>query len=182
MVEEYSARAVTTRVIEHLERRRAAIVDSDEAVRAEITSALEPIRKAYQELELPPSYLKALVEEIDDALPIRWRRAAQAFTRLEQTGFGAWRGGDVAARISFVGIGFIIGLLCLRAPFIPIWEKWFPFALAVAAWWLPDVQRIWHRRRYARELGEMVTSLGSAQRALDERITMGELLPPGENT
>src|SRR5262245_2558445 len=92
-------------------------------------------------------------------------------------GFGVWRGGDVYARIAFVFIGLAVGGLCLRLPFIPIWEKWFPFALAAGSWWLPDAQVAWHRRRYARRLGAIGSDVGSRQRALEAKVSLAELLP-----
>lgn len=182
MVPEFSARSVTLGVIEHLERRRPAIAGSVEAVTLEVERALEPVRKAYGELELPRSYMDALADEVKASLPVRWQSAADRFTRLESSSFGVWRGGDVVARVTYVFVGLVIGGLCLRAPFIPIWEKWFPFALALAAWWLPDVQ-VWQKKRsYERELGAIVQSLERAQPALDQRITMAELMPPEAET
>jgi hypothetical protein len=178
VVDEFSARRVAIQVIEHLERRRAGIVDSDEAVRAEIKAALVPVRRAYGELELPGSYVQALEEELGAVLPARWRAAAGRFTRLEREGFGIWRGGDVVARVGYVVFALVLGAILLRAPFIPLAGKWIPFVLAVLAWWLPDVQARWHRRRYARELNELVASIASAQPALDRHIELAELLPP----
>ncbi len=75
-------------------------------------------------------------------------------------------------------LGLVVGGLCVAAPFIPIWEKWFPFALAVAAWWLPDAQAAWHRRRYAGRLGAIVRDVGLRQPALEARVSLAELLPP----
>jgi hypothetical protein len=182
VVDEFSARGVTTRILEHLERRRPALVASDDAVRAEIDTAMVPVRQAFAELELPAGYIDALAEELRATLPALWRPGAERFTRLEQGGFGLWRGGDVVARLTFVSVGFFLGVAILRVPFIPIWEKWFPFALALGAWWLPDLQAGFHKRRYARALGEIVAALERAQPALDQRITLAELSPPEVKT
>jgi hypothetical protein len=180
VVPEFSARTVTLGVIEHLERRRPAIVGSVEAVTAEVEHALEPVRTAYGELDLPRAYIDALAEEVQAALPARWHAAATRFTRLESSSFGLWRGGDVVARLTYVFVGLAIGILVLRAPFIPIWEKWFPFVLAIAAWWLPDLQVRHKRRGYERELGAIVAIMERAQPALDARITLAALMPPEE--
>ena len=182
MVEEFSARTIGTQVIEHLERRRETLVESDEAVRAEVKAALAPVRKAYLALDLPAGYVEALEEELGAAIPARWRAIAAPFTRLEQNRFGIWRGGDVTARLTYVLAGLIAGGLLLRVPFLPIVTKWLPFLLAVAAWWLPDLQAGWHKRRYARELGELVDSLERAQPALDRRLELAALMPPTETT
>jgi hypothetical protein len=175
---EFSARAVALQVVEHLERRRPAIAGDAAAVTEEVRHALQPVRKAYAESELPLSYVDALEAEMVETLPSRWRALAEPFTRLEQAGFRLWRSGDLPARLSFVGLGLALGGLIVWAPFIPIWEKWFPFVLAVLAWWLPDAQVWFQRRRYARELGRLVASMARAQPALDQHVTLTELLPP----
>jgi len=182
MLSEFSARAVTLQVLEHLERRRPAIVGDEARIRQEIADVLVPLRRTYAEYELPMSYMDALDKEVTATLPVRWRAAAEPFTRLEQKGFGVWRGGDPVARLTYVLLGLIIGGLIVWAPFIPIWEKWFPFAVAVLAWWLPDVQARWHKRRYARELGAIAATMDRAQPELDQHITVTDLLPPARGT
>jgi len=177
--DEFAARKVTREVLEHLERRRADIVGEETAVRDELGRALAPLRDAYRDSALPPAYFAALEQELGAVVPSRWRAAAAAFTAAERRAFGSWRGGDVYARVTYVFLGLLIGGLCVRLPFIPIWEKWFPFALAAGAWWLPDAQAAWHRRQYARRLGAIVSDVGSRQRALEAKVTLAELLPDG---
>jgi len=178
VLEEFSAGAVATEVIEHLERRRPSIVDDDGRVRDAAREALVPVRSAYAESDLPPGYFEALEKEILDTVPDRWRRAARTFTRLEERGLGGWRGGDVVARLSYGFGGLAIGGFILWAPFIPVWEKWVPFALCVGALFLPDLTRWWQRRRYAKELGQIVATLERAQPILDRRVSVTELLGP----
>jgi hypothetical protein len=176
--DEFPARRVTTEVLGHLERRRVDLAAApDDAVRAEVEKALGPLREAYRESALPPAYFEGLEQEVRAAVPGRWRAAARAFTELEGRAFGSWRGGDVYSRVVYVFVGLLVGGLCVAAPFIPIWGDWFPFALAVGAWWLPDAQAAWHRRGYAGRLGAIVRDIGSRQRALEARVTMAELLP-----
>jgi hypothetical protein len=178
VTDEFAARRVAKEVIAHLERRRAEIIGHDAIVRAEVEHALVPLRDAYRESGLPAPYFAALEKEIREVLPARWRAAAQPFTALEKRAFGSWRGGDVYSRVVYLFVGLFVGGLCVKAPFIPIWEKWFPFALAVGAWWLPDAQTAWHRRGYARRLGELVRDIGSRQRALEAAVTVAELEAP----
>jgi hypothetical protein len=180
--EEFSARRVVTQVIAHLERRRGELAGDPGAVRAAVDKALVPLREAYRESGLPPAYFAALEEEVRDTLPARWRDAAAELTTLEARGFGSWRGGDVYARVTYVFVGLVVGGLCLRAPFIPIWEKWFPFALAAAGWWLPDAQAAWHRRGYARRLGAIVRDVAARQAELESAVTLAELLPPADGS
>lgn len=178
MLDEYSAQVVTGEVLRHLERHRAAIVADNDKVRAETRIALARVEQAYADSGLPLPYLRALVAELESALPERWRSIAAPFSELETRGFGTWRNGDLVARVVYVFTGLVVGGLCVAAPFIPIWEKWFPFALAVAGWWLPDAQSWMNRRRYARRLGEIVRDMAGAQPALDRAITLADLLPP----
>lgn len=178
MLTEFSARAVALQVVEHLERRRQAIATHPAAIAEEVKNAMVPVRKAYLDYELPRGYLDALETELVETLPSQWRAVAEPYTRLEGMRFRLWRGGDVIARIVYVFLGLVIGGLAVEAPFIPIWEKWFPFVLAVLAWWLPDVQIRFHKRRYARELGAIVAALERAQPALDQNMTIGELSSP----
>jgi hypothetical protein len=176
---EFSAQAVTLEVLAHLERRRPALAADEARTRAEVDAALVPVERAYAEAALPPSYLAALTTEIRDSVPARWRACAEPYTALERRDFGLWRGGDPVARLAYVLVGLMVGSLIVAAPFIPIWEKWFPFALAIGGWWLPTVQRAWHRRRYAQALGAIAHELGKAQPRLDEAVRTEDLLLPG---
>jgi hypothetical protein len=182
MIEEFSAQRVALDVLAHLERRRLDIAFDEAKVRTAVQEALVPIRRAYQDAELPAAYLLALEREIEATVPSRWQTLARSFTSLEQRDFGLWRGGDVVARITYLFAGLAIGGLCVELPFIPIWEKWFPFALAIGAFWLPNLQSFWLRRRYARALGALARDLGSAQKTLEQHVTTRDLLAPGDTT
>jgi hypothetical protein len=179
---DFSAQTVTLSVLAHLERRRHSITADPERVQAEVSAALVPVREAYREAELPPAYMEALATEIIQSVPERWRALAARFSSLEARDFGVWRGGDPVARVTYVLAALVIGGVLVWAPFIPIWDKWFPFLLAGGAWWLPTAQVAWQRRRYARALGAIARDLGTAQPRLDEHIQLHELLlPPGED-
>jgi hypothetical protein len=178
MNDEFSAWRIANEVVTSLERRRDAIAGDEAAVRAQIEQALVPLRAAYRESALPSGYFAALEDELRQVLQERWRTAAVAFTALERRDFGSWRGGDVYARLVYVFLGLLVGGLCVALPFIPIWEKWFPFALGVAGWWLPDAQSAWQRRRYARELGKMVRAVAARQPAMEACVSWKELASP----
>jgi hypothetical protein len=175
---EFASGKVAIDLLEHLERRREAVVRDEGATTRELETALAPIRAAYLESELPRAYFDALEGELRLSLPAAWRAVAEPFTALEARSFGRWRGGDLGARLAYVLGGLALGGLVVWLPFIPIWEKWVPFALAVAGWWLPDAQVAWHRRRYGRELGRIARRFEGAQAALEARVPMSELLPP----
>lgn len=82
----------------------------------------------------------------------------------------AWQGPDLYNRLAYVALFFTLGLLVIRAPFIPIWEKWLPFALAALAPlctpWLPDLYLSLAGRRHAIALGVLHMDLDHAGRAL----------------
>lgn len=176
MLPEFSAQRVTLDVLDHLERRRPQIVDDEERVADETRQALQLVRKAYAEAELPVAYCEALEAEVLATVPSQWRAVAAPYTDREKREFGLWRGGDPVARITYVFLGLLIGGLCVELPFIPIWEKWFPFVLAIAAFWLPNAQLAFHRRRYARKLGAIVARMARAQPQLDGTVTTESLL------
>jgi hypothetical protein len=179
MEDEYGAEKITLEVLGQLERKRADLVDDESKTRAEVEAALVPIESAYREAELPAPYFEALKTEILATVPSAWRRIARRFTDKESREFGVWRGGDPVARLTYVASGLLVGGLIIWAPFIPIWEKWFPFVLAIAAYWLPDVQVAYHRRRYARALGRIAVEVGRTQPRLDATVTVKALL--GDN-
>ena len=178
MLSDFSAREVTVAVLDHLERRRPAIASDPQLVGAEVSAALSPIRKSYEEAELPPAYFDALAREIKSSVPARWQPAALAYTDLESHDFRLWRGGDPVARITYVFAGLTLGGICVALPFIPIWSDWFPFLLAFAAWWVPNLQLAFFRRRYARLLGDIALDLAKTQPQLDAHFESPELLSP----
>jgi hypothetical protein len=178
MTGEFAIGKVTLDVLAHLERHREAAARDEGAAAREVETALAPIREAYRESELPAAYFDALERELRAALPAAWRAVAVPFTALEGRDFGRWRGGDLGARLAYVLGGLVLGGLIVWLPFVPIWEKWVPFALAVAGWWLPDAQVAWHRRRYARALGGIGRRFEASQRALEAGVPMTDLLPP----
>jgi hypothetical protein len=181
---EFSADAVSRQLLARLERQRAALAGDAAATEAEVTAELALVRARYAEESLPSPYVEALARELGPAIGARWRRVAAAYTALEGRGFGIWRGGDLVARLAYVFAGLALGGICVALPFIPIWEKWFPFALAVGGYFLPDAQLRWHRYRYARQLGEVVRDFAALQPRLEEAVKLTDLLaeaPAPEN-
>jgi hypothetical protein len=168
-------------LIARLERRRAALAGDAEATSTEIASGIAEARARYQEEALPMAYFDALARELAPGIGERWRRVAAPYTALEGRGFGLWRGGDLVARLAFLFGGLVLGGICVELPFIPIWEKWFPFALAVGGFFLPDAQMRWQRRRYARQLGEIVREFSALQPKLEAAVKLGDLLSEADS-
>ena len=182
MTEEFAIKKVALDVLAHLELHREQTAQDEAATRAAVEAALEPVRSSYADSQLPAAYLQALDRELGSTIATAWRAVAVPFTELEKRSFGLWRGGDLVARLAYMLGGLSLGGLIVWLPFIPIWEKWLPFAMALGGAWLPNAQVLWHRRRYARELGAIAVRLGARQRALEAAVTMNELLPPGNTS
>jgi hypothetical protein len=185
VISTFSAPTVSRDLVVHLELRRPALLgeassqspeDLDAAIRLELRAALEPVRRQYAETGLPLRYFEALESELLASLPARWRQVAAPFTALERRAFGLWRDGDLVARLVYTFVGLLVGGFIWWAPFIPIWEKWLPGAMAFGGWWVPDLQTWWLRRRYARALGQIVQAYAGAQRQLDRSVTSEDLL------
>jgi hypothetical protein len=182
VTEEFAIRKVALDILAHLELHREQAVHDEATTRVAVEAALEPVRRAYADSQLPAAYLHALDHELGTTIVTAWRAIAVPFTALEKRRFGLWRGGDLVARLAYVLGGLALGGLIVWLPFIPIWEKWLPFAMALGGAWLPDAQVLWQRRRYARELGTIAVRLGARQAALEAAVTMNELLPPGKTS
>lgn len=181
MTEEFAIKKVALDVLSYLELHREQAVQDEAATRLAIDAALEPVRRSYLDSQLPAAYLRALDHELATTIAAAWRAVAVPFTDLEKRRFGVWRGGDLVARLVYVLGGLSLGGLIVWLPFIPIWEKWLPFAMALGGAWLPNAQVLWQRRRYARELGAIAVRLGARQGALEAAVPMNELLPPGSS-
>ncbi len=182
MLPQFSAQEVTLRLIVELERRRSELVADEALTRKTVGDALAELRSEYAEAELPPAYFQRLEQKLEETLPERWRLVAAPYTERERRDFHLWRGGDVVARLSYVFLGLALGGLCVELPFIPIWEKWFPFALALAAWWLPDAQVRFHQRHYARRLGAIARQAAALQPQLEATVTVESLLGNGQES
>lgn len=182
MLPGFSADAISRELLARLERQRAALANDAAATEAEVSTGLAEARARYLEEALPAPYFEALARELGAGIGHRWRRVAAAYTALEGRGFGIWRGGDLVARLAYVFAGLALGGLCVELPFIPIWEKWFPFALAVGGYFLPDAQLRWQRHRYARQLGDIVRDFSALQPRLEQAVKLTDLLgePPPE--
>jgi len=177
VTDDFAMQKVAVDVLAHLERHRELAVREPGETAREVELALAPVRQAYLDSQLPLSYFEALERELLVVLPPAWRAVAVPFTALEARRFGLWRGGDLVARLVYVLGGLVLGGLLVWLPFVPLWERWLPFAMAGGGAWLPSAQIVWHRHRYARELGRIALRLGGAQAALEARVPLSELLP-----
>jgi hypothetical protein len=94
-------------------------------------------------------------------------RADHVATHLQKRSLG---GAEPFNRVAYTTFFFTLGLFVVWAPFIPIWEKWVPFALGgLAAFFapaLPDLEAIVRRRRHNFALLRLLVDIDQAGRAL----------------
>lgn len=107
--------------------------------------------------------------EVEQLLLPRYAALAERQNRIERLR-GAGRGADIYNRVSYAAIFFVLGVLVIWAPFIPVWDKWIPFVLALvaplASPWLPDLYQLLMARRHSLALGILQMELDEAGRSL----------------
>jgi hypothetical protein len=112
------------------------------------------------------SQLALYSREVEQVLIPRYAKLALAQNQIERH---ATRGA-LYNRLSYAALFFVLGLFIVWAPFIPIWEKWVPFALAVIAPlvspWLPDLYQSLRLRQHRIHLGVLLMDLDEAGRTL----------------
>lgn len=146
-------------------KRRALLPNEAEARLREIARAkLAEIRESYEECGGTASYWQELEREvIETALP-QYTPAALEQNRLEKGNYDLWRHGDPAARALYGLIGLVIGGLIVAAPFIPIFEDAFAFALAAAGFLYPEIKKTVFDFRHARLLNRLITQAEKYQK------------------
>ncbi len=108
--------------------------------------------------------------EVDAVLVPRYARLAQQQNQLDQAPRKAWQGRDLYNRLTWALGLFLIGVFIVWAPFIPIWEKWIPFALAATAPlvspFLPDLYGAWLNQKHQVAMFALHEDLDKLGRAL----------------
>ena len=118
---------------------------------------LAQIKAAYDEFGGSATYWDSLQKEVLVTAMPQYIPAAAEMNELEQSGFGVFRRGDVAARLIFALGGLLIGSIIIALPFIPIVEDLFAFALTGLGFFYPDIVRFTYERRHARLLNRLIT-------------------------
>ena len=108
--------------------------------------------------------------EIEQILIPRYVALARHENHLERHRPRPWTGGDAVNRACYGGLFLLLGFLVVWAPFIPIWEKWIPWALGglavVFAPALPDLSRRVRRRHFKLSLLKLLIDVDQAGKAL----------------
>ncbi len=163
--------AIARDLLADLERARPGFpIDANgfaKAADARMRLRLADLRAQFASVGSDLDY-ERVARELEEVLLGRYVIFAQAQSERERRGGGGWRGGDVVSRIVLGLAGLAVGGFIVWAPFIPIWDKWVPFAAMLAAPTIPDMQRWWFARQHARQLQALALDMESAGRALQD--------------
>jgi len=175
--EKYRLAAIGRFLLEAFERKRPAMSAWDEApLVAAADEELARMQLQLKELGMDdPGYWARARELMREVLVPRWIALARAENELSAKDYGMWRGGDLLARGAFALGGLVLGGFVVWAPFIPIWEKWIPWALFVGGPFIPDAYFWWYRRRYRRKLESLLGELAQAGESLEMYRPLSEV-------
>jgi hypothetical protein len=176
----YGLAAIGRHLVSLFEVRRPAVARFDgEALalfRREAEEALAQMEKQSQELgvDVPRhwSRARAVVESV--LLP-RYLALAKVENEAAARDYGLWRGGDLVARGAFALVGLVLGALMVWIPWIPVYEKWVPWALFVLGPFLPDAYLWWYRRKHEKKLEVLVADLAREGETLDAYRPLSEV-------
>jgi hypothetical protein len=178
--DKYRLDAVGRYLLEQFELRRPGLREWTPQVEASLRQQAEAeivqMERQLKELEIDdPQYWQRVRRVIDDILLPRYAKAATEEIALQKRDYGIWRGGDLVARGTFALVGFILGIIAVEVPYIPIEAKWFPALLLIAGPMFPEVVLWWYRRRYRKKLDALVRDLAKAGVTLDTYRPLSEL-------
>ncbi len=177
--------ALTASLLADLERLRPGLPPT--ATEAEISEQC----RARAELRLPELYAEYQGEldadaqaqltlyrrEVEQLLIPRYAKLAAEQNRQERS----QTRGAVYNRLAYAALFFALGLFIVWAPFIPIWEKWLPFAFAVVAPllapWLPNLHGALQQRQHQLRLGLLHMDLDEAGKTLPLPPVAAQALP-----
>jgi hypothetical protein len=178
--EKYGFAAIAQRLVSLFEVRRPGIArwDADALawLRREADEALSQMEKQCRELGIddPPHWRRAR-DVVEHVLLPRYARLAEEENALAARDYGLWRGGDLVARGTFALAGLVLGAAMVAIPWIPIYEKWFPWALFILGPFIPDAYVAWYRRKHAKRLEQLVVDLAREGATLETYRPLSEV-------
>src|SRR5712671_7069650 len=178
--EKYRLAAVGRFLLEQFELRRPGIREwtpqIEASLRQDAEGELQLMEKQARELGIDDSgYWQRVRRALDEILLPRYAALATGEIELAKRDYGIWRGGDLVARATFALAGFILGIICVEVPYIPIQAKWFPALLLVLGPLFPDVVLWLHRRRWQQKLEGLIADLQRASETLETYRPLSEL-------
>ena len=161
-------------LMDDLERARPGFPSDrtgfEKAARERLRLRLADIRAQYASIGSDADF-ERVQRELDDLLLRRYLTFARGQNDREREGAPS-----ILKRLWYSLVGLATGGFLVWAPFIPIQEKWVPFAFMLLAPALPDLQIWWHRRQHDKRLDVLQRDLNAAGRALqDSRPLTGVL-------
>lgn len=136
---------------------------------------LARVRTSYLDGMGSKSYWRDLEKEVLKTVMPQYIAAAAEQNRRERSGYGVFRGGDIAARVLFTLLGLVGGAAILAIPFIPIFETAFAFLLAFAGWFYPDMVRFACEYRHYKLLNQLVTAGEEYQRGRARYVSVADV-------
>jgi hypothetical protein len=178
--EKYRLAAVGRFLLEQFELRRPGIREwspaAEASLREEAERELRLMETQLRELGMGDGgYWQRVRRALDEILLPRYAALATAEIELARRDYGIWRGGDLVARATFALAGFVLGIICVEVPYIPIQAKWFPALLLVLGPLFPDAVMWLHRRRWQKKLESLVADLQRASETLETYRPLSEL-------
>jgi len=178
--EKYRLAAVGNFLLEQFELRRPGFREwspsVEAALRKDAEGELQVMEKQLRELGIDDAgYWQRVRRALDEILVPRYAALASAELELAKRDYGIWRGGDLIARATFALAGFVLGIICVEVPYIPIQAKWFPALLLVLGPLFPDAVMWLHRRRWRKKLEALIEDLRHASETLDKYRPLSEL-------
>ncbi|MFL5294389.1 MAG: hypothetical protein ACJ79U_22950 [Myxococcales bacterium] len=176
----YGLAAIGRHLVSLFEVRRPAVGRFDgEALglfRREAEEALERMEQQSRELGFEdPKHWKRARDVVETVLLPRYLKLAKSENEAAAEEYGLWRGGDLVARGAFALAGLVLGALMVWIPWIPVYEKWLPWALFVLGPFLPDAYLWWYRRKHEKKLDALVTDLAREGESLDAYRPLSEV-------
>jgi hypothetical protein len=178
--EKYRLAAVGSFLLEQFELRRPGLTQwtpkIEASLREQAELELQQMERQCRELGVDDAqYWQRVRRALDEILLPRYAKLTTDEIALQKRDYGIWRGGDLIARGTFALAGFILGIIAVEVPYIPIEAKWFPALLLVAGPMFPEMVTWWYRRRFARKLNELVRDLSKASQTLETYRPLSEL-------
>lgn len=178
--EKYGLAAVGRYLLEQFELRRPGIrewtPEIESSLRQQAEAELQQMERQLRELEIDdPQYWQRVRRVVDEIILPRYAKIVTDEIALARREYGIWRGGDLVARGVFALAGFILGIIAVEVPYIPIQAKWFPALTLLAGPLFPDIVMGWYRWRYRRKLEEIVVDLAKVSGTLDTYRPLSEL-------
>lgn len=178
--EKYRLPAVGHFLLQQFELRRPGIrqwsPEVEASLRKDAEAELQLMEKQLRETGMDDAgYWQRVRRALDEILVPRYAALATSEIELAKRDYGIWRGGDLIARATFALAGFVLGIICVEVPYIPIQAKWFPALLLVLGPLFPDAVMWLHRRRWRKKLDALVEDLRQASETLDTYRPLSEL-------